>query len=359
MRKRWVVAGVVVAVVCATGVTVAMTSRNHKASAGPSTTDTATVQRGDLSDTLSQSGILTYRTGPDGAPYDVINQASGTYTKLPSSGDSVSCGDELYRVDDEPVLLLCGSTPAYRSLSQGDNGPDVAELNANLVHLHCASRAQLDPSSDSFSSQTASALTKLQARVGQAKTGSLKLGQAVFLPEPARIATLSIQPGAPARPGSKVLSATSETPEVHVALDPSQQDEVKVGDSARITLPDNTTVTGKVDRVGRVATAPPGQPTAAATTPVFISLDNPGQARRLDNAPVQVDITSRSIDNVLSVPVTAIVGTSGGGFAVDVVRTGGRREFVPVKLGLFDTAGGRVEVDGALHAGDRVVVPSS
>ena len=32
-----------------------------------------------------------------------------------------------------PVLLLCGSTPAYRSLSEGDSGRDVAELNANLV----------------------------------------------------------------------------------------------------------------------------------------------------------------------------------------------------------------------------------
>ena len=38
----------------------------------------------------------------------------------------------------------------------------------------------------------------------------------------------------------------------------------------------------------------------------------------------------------------------------------GRRELVAVKLGLFDTAGGRVQVvEGDLHEGDHVVVPSS
>jgi len=57
-------------------------------------------------------------------------------------------------------------------------------------------------------------------------------------------------------------------------------------------------------------------------------------------------------------PVTAIVGKSGGGFAVEVVRDGERRELVAVKLGLFDTTGARVQVDGDLREGDRVVVPS-
>ena len=42
-------------------------------------------------------------------------------------------------------------------------------------------------------------------------------------------------------------------------LDPSQQGEVKQGDRAQITLPGNTSVTGKVDRLGRVAQVPAGQ----------------------------------------------------------------------------------------------------
>ena len=71
-----------------------------------------------------------------------------------------------------------------------------------------------------------------------------------------------------------------------------------------------------------------------------------------------MDITTKGVESALSVPVTALVGKSGGGFAVEVVRAGGRRELVAVKLGLFDTAGGRVQVEGDLREGDHVVVPS-
>ena len=46
-------------------------------------------------------------------------------------------------------------------------------------------------------------------------------------------------------------------------------------------------------------------------------------------------------------------------FDVDVIdEQTAERELVAVKLGLFDTGGGRVQVDGDLRAGDSVVVPS-
>jgi hypothetical protein len=361
MRKRWVLAGVAVLVaVAATGGLVFMSGAKQATAAGQeSPVNTATVEKGRLSATVSQYGTLTYRARSDGSPYSVINRARGTYTELPAAGDRVGCGDVLYRVNDKPVLLLCGSTPAYRSLSEGESGPDVAELNANLVHLGYASRAQLDPSSDSFGSATASALGKLQSKLGENQTGSLDLGQTVFLPESLRIATVAGELAGFARPGAQVLSATSDTLEVQLALDPSQQGDVKTGDRAQITLPDNRSVTGRVDRLGRVAQVPAGQNTGGATIPAYISLDHPEQARGLDKAPVHVNITTKGVESALNVPATAIVGKSGGGFAVEVVRADARRELVAVKLGLFDTAGGRVQVEGALRVGDRVVVPSS
>jgi multidrug efflux pump subunit AcrA (membrane-fusion protein) len=149
-----------------------------------------------------------------------------------------------------------------------------------------------------------------------------------------------------------VLRATSDTLHVQVNLDPSQQGEVKKGDRAQIALPGNSPVTGSVAGFGRVAQA------ADASIPTFISLDDPDEAGGLDKAPVQVDITTKGVDDALSVPVTALVGKSGGGFAVEVVRAGERRELVAVRLGLFDTGGGRVQVEGDLRAGDSVVVPS-
>jgi hypothetical protein len=363
MRKTWVVAVAAVLVSAAVIGDLVATSGGGQATpaAQASAVNTATVDRGNLSDMVSQYGILAYRARADGSPYAVINRAGGTYTQLPNAGDKVDCGGMLYRVSNRPVLLLCGTTPAYRSLSEGDSGPDVAELNANLVHLGYATRAQLDPSSHDFTTATASALKKMRSKLGENQTGSLALDQAVFLPEPVRIATVTGELGAPAQPGSRVAQATSDTLEVEVNLDPSQQREVKTGDRAQITLPDNSSVTGKVDRLGRVAQTQTGQdPNAGATIPAYISLDHPQQAHTFDQAPVQVAITTHGVENALSVPVTAIVGRSGGGFAVEVVGTNGRRELVAVKLGLFDTAGGRVQVvEGDLREGDQVVVPAS
>ena len=362
-RKTWVLAAAAVLVaVTATGGVVALSSAKQATSAAQEpSVNTVKVERGRLLDMVSQYGILTYRARSDGSPYSVFNRARGTYTELPNAGDEVGCGDVLYRVDDTPVLLLCGSTPAYRSLSEGTSGPDVTELNANLVHLGYATRAQLDPSSDRFSSETASAVEKLQSKLGEDQTGSLALGRAVFLPESVRIAKMTGELGGSAGPGAQVAQATSDTLEVQVALDPSQQGEVKRGDPAQITLPGNASVTGKVDRLGRVAQVPAGQNTGAlaATIPAYISLDDPEKARGLDRAPVQVEITTKGVESALSVPVTAIVGKSGGGFAVEAVRAGGRRELVAVKLGLFDTAGGRVQVEGDLRQGEHVVVPAS
>jgi hypothetical protein len=175
-----------------------------------------------------------------------------------------------------------------------------------------------------------------------------------------RIAKVTGQLGESARPGAAALNATSGTLHVQVNLEPSEQDQVKRGDRALITLPGNTTVTGKVVGFGRTAQAPAGQDGSAAdaTIATSISLDDPGKARGLDRAPVQVDITTAGVESALSVPVTALVGKAGGGFAVEVARAGDQRELVAVQIGLFDTADGRVQVTGELRAGDRVLVPS-
>jgi hypothetical protein len=273
MRKRWVLAAaVVLASAAAIGGVVATSDGGHATPAAQaSAVNTAMVDRGTLSDMVSQYGILTYRARSDGSPYTVINRAGGTYTKLPIAGDKVDCGTVLYRVNNHPVLLLCGSTPAYRSLSAGDSGPDVAELNANLVHLGYATRAQLDRSSHDFTSTTASALKKLQSKLGEDQTGSLDLGQAVFLPESVRIAAVIGELGGSAQLGTQVAQATSDTLEVEVNLDPAQQGEVRKGDRAQITLPGNISATGTCHGDG-------GQARESRAGP-----DRAGQHRRRDH----------------------------------------------------------------------------
>jgi hypothetical protein len=362
-RKTWVLAGaaVVVAAIAAGSVVAASDAKPATSSAQDTPANTATVELGNLSDTVSQFGTLTYRARPDGSPYSVINQARGIYTELPESGDKVACGDTLYRVDDKPVLLLCGALPGYRDLHLGDVGNDVRQLNRNEHDLGYDAGVEIDPNDNRFTWKTQRALEKLQHDKGFDATGALPLDAAVFLPEPVRIATVAGELGGSAQPGAEVAQATSNTPEVQLALDPSQQDEVQVADKAWITLPSNASVTGKVDRLGTVAVIPSGQNgnAGAATIPAYLRLDDPSAALGLDQAPVRVEITTKGVASALSVPVTAIVGTSDGGFAVEVVRDGTRRELVAVKLGLFDSGGGRVQVEGDLHEGDKVVVPSS
>jgi multidrug efflux pump subunit AcrA (membrane-fusion protein) len=286
-------------------------------------------------------------------------------------------------VDDSPVVLLHGSTPAYRTLSAGITGPDVAELNADLVALGYATRAQLHPSSVSFGSATTAALEKLQAALGVTQNGKLTLGRAVFEPTAMRVTSVSSQPGGRAHPAETLLQATSTTRQVQVALDASQQTSVAVGNKVSITLPDNQTIPGVVSSVGAVATCPSSSGSAgsgsssaapgtdscssggsgSSTTPTItagISLAHPSATATWDQAPVQVGITTDKVPNALVVPVTALLGRSGGGYTVEVVGAGARSHLVPVSLGLFDDAKGLVQITGSgLAAGEQVVVPAT
>jgi hypothetical protein len=327
------------------------------------------VRHGTLSQQVNASGTLGYLAQADGSPYQVVNQAQGAFTQLPTAGQVIGCGSRLYDVANNPVVLLCGSTPAYRALSEGDSGPDVEQLNANLVHLGDATSWQLDPSSDYFSSETVYALEQLQAKLGEDQTGSLNLGQAVCLPGPLRITNTTATLGSLAHPGMSVAKATSTSRQVQVQLDAAEQSSVRVGDKAQITLPDNTATPGTVTQIGTVASSSgsgssessgSGSGSSTATIPIYIALKDPKAAGRLDQAPVRVQITTAGVNNALIVPVDALVAQSGGGYAVETVDARGVHHLVPVTVGLFDDADGLVQVTSAgLAAGERVVVPST
>ncbi len=382
-RNTWVLAGAaVVAAAIATGVVVAASGAKQAAPAAQEPpTNTAKVEKGELSATVSLAGTLTYRAQADGSPYSVINQAQGTYTRLPDLGQVISQGQVLYRVNDSPVVLLYGSTPAYRTLSTGAAGADVAQLNADLVALGYATSAQLDPTSASFGPTTTTAVEKLQAALGLTQNGTLTLGQAVFEPTAVRVTALSAQLGASTQTGQTVMQATSTTRQVQVALDASQQTDMAAGDKVTITLPNNQTTPGVVSSVGTVAICPPtsgpggssSSPAApgtdtcssgnpGSTTPtitVVVTPSDPTATGTWDQAPVRVSITTASVPNAMAVPVTALLAQSSGGYAVEVIGPGGTNHLVPVSLGLFDDADGLVQVTGSeLTAGQKVVVPA-
>jgi peptidoglycan hydrolase-like protein with peptidoglycan-binding domain len=380
-RKRWLLAGAaVLAAVAAIGGVAVTPGAKPASAAAPPPVHTAHAEKRTLSAMVSQPGILTYRARSDGSPYSVINHARGTYTKLPADGQVIRQGHVLYRVNDRPVVLLDGSTPAYRTLTVGASGPDVAELNADLVELGYATRAQLKPRSASFGPATTTAVAKLQATLGVTQSGSLKLGDAVFEPSSVRVTSVSAQLGGSSQSGETVMQGTSTTREVQVALDASQQTSIAVGDKVTVTLPNNKTTPGVVSSVGAVAACPsssgwgsssaaPGTDTCSSassgnpTTPtitVGVIPSHPAATGTWDQAPVQVGITAVSVPDAVVVPVTALLARSGGGYAVEVVGAGASNHLVPVSLGLFDDADGLVQITSSgLAAGQEVVVAST
>jgi multidrug efflux pump subunit AcrA (membrane-fusion protein) len=72
---------------------------------------------------------------------------------------------------------------------------------------------------------------------------------------------------------------------------------------------------------------------------------------------VNVNITEQRADDVLAVPVTALLALSGGGYAVQVVA-GNTSHLAGVTTGLYSDT--MVQVSGpGIAAGMRVEVPSS
>lgn len=286
---------------------------------------------------------------------------SASYTMLPAPGKVVLRGEPLYAVDGQPALLLYGRAPAWRAFRAGMSaGADVAELNANLAALGYGA-----PSGDVFTAATTAAIDALQRARGLAETGSLLLGAVVFEPGPARVTAVTPTLGQAVQPGA-VLTASSTRQDVAIQLDASQQGEVNVGDRVSVTLPDNSTTPGVVTSVGKVATAPApasdqsqGGGSSAPTITVDVRLLHAGVAGHLDQAPVNVSITTATVKDALVVPVDALVALAGGGYAVEEVEATGLHQLVAVTPGLFDDAAGLVQITGSgLAVGQRVVVPA-
>ena len=354
-KAPWVI-GLTVLVV-AVGVSLAIadpfaaTRSGNAGLANAHSTGLYTVVRQGLSSQTQVPGTLGYA-----GTYTVVNQAQGTVTSLPSIGQVVTQGYVLYEVGLNPVILLYGQTPANRTLSEGMTGPDVEELNADLVALGYVTGTELSPTSDVFTPATTTGVKKLQAAVGVAQTGTLTLGEAVFEPTAVRVTSVSATLGGPAQAGQSVLAATSTTRQVSISLDADQQSEVAVGDHVTISLPNNQTTTGIVTSVGTVATTPASGGTPTVT--VLANPTDPAATGAWDQAPVNVTITTGTVSNAVVVPVDALLAEPGGGYAVEVVDPTGIHHLVTVALGLFDDAQGTVQITSGLTVGQHVVVPA-
>ncbi len=352
--RRWLVT-VVAVLAIGSGVTAAIALRPPAAPpVTPVLSPIATVERADLAETHTVDGVIGY-----GTPTPLPALLPGTITALPAAGAILGRGQRLYAVDNRPVLLLLGTLPAYRDLEPGDRGRDVRQLETNLRRLGYQG-FQVDRH---YTEATADAVRAWQDDHDLDCTGVVELGRVLFWPTALRVDTVEVTPGQVITAGTTVLTHTPTDRIVTADLDVAMAGLVRVGATVPVSLPGRSPVTGRIKAIGTtiegaVAEAgagadPPAEPTVAFT----VMIADQKALGRITGAPVQLRLTGERRDNVLTVPVAALLALREGGHGVEVID-GADRDVVPVRTGMF--AAGQVEISGdGITEGTRVGTAAS
>lgn len=375
-RRRPIVWAVAVCTAIAAGsaiVWIRTVGGDDTAAAAPAAVATVAITRTDVSTSRLLSGSLGF-----GAPRPVKSLREGVVTWLPQPGATIGRGEVLFRLNDQPVPLLLGSPPLYRTLSARNTvGRDVAMVAANLTALGYAIGAQpkpgetvsqeatgVSPSSSAppsgparttvkagdgvLTSALIGAIKKWQRDRGLPADGSLEVGDVTVLPAPVRVDSVAGLVG-DAADGS-LMSVTPTTKVVTVQSPAAEVGSLHEGDPATVRLPDGTQLPAAVGSIATVAAQEGQQAQAVAVT---ITLENPDAAGPLDGAGVSVEIAGETHRGVLTVPVGALLALREGGYAVQLED--GR--LLSVKTGLFSR--GMVEISGdGLGEGLKVVTAS-
>ncbi|MGZ8611981.1 MAG: efflux RND transporter periplasmic adaptor subunit [Actinomycetota bacterium] len=311
---------------------------------------TATVETRDLVERETFDGSLGYDD-----EQVLSSMRSGTLTGIADEGSTLRRGAVLFKVDERPTVLMLGEVPAYRALSSGVEGKDVRQLQRNLLALGFTDGGDLEVTGE-YDADTAEAVRDWQEDLGLDRTGVVELGDVVFTPSASRrMGGHALEPGSSVAAGAQVASTTSTERVVTIDLATTDQDLVSEGDRVQVELPDGSTVSGRIGEIGRVAETDETDLEADPTVTVTVRLTEDVEIA-LDEAPVDVNVETSRAEDVLAVPVQALLALAEGGYALEVVE-GQRTTLVGVQTG--DVADGYVEVSGNGLIEGLVVVTAS
>ena len=283
-----------------------------------------------------------------------------------AAGQTISNGEKLAEIDGEPLFALAGRVPAWRDITPGESGPDVAELQKALASLGYYTGGDTP---GFFGTATQDAVSLYYEHIGYTApaTGGVPMTDVIFLPSlPAKVILVNgakgQQPGQPflelAARGS--LALTGELPPAYAAqvkagLKVKIFDEV-TGIHAAGTIADIGTAT-TITPIGAIVNVGGGSAAAGSTgagstgsgstgaagsagssnsggatnpgAPPFIPLTvQPSKPlpAALNGENVLVTVaTGRTEGPVLTVPVAAIVTTGSGTSYVTVAGTAASR----------------------------------
>ena len=306
--------------------------------------DTEVVEVRDLSLDVGADGTIEY-ADPVTVVHRSATPAPAVVTWVPAVDAVIEAGDELYRVNDEPVVLMIGAEPFNRTLADGvDDGADIEVLEQNLVALGYDPDGAMTVD-ETFTTATAAAVEAWQEDLGTEITGEVELGDVVVLPHPVRVSGVAADVRSSVSDRSEVVQTTSTGRVIEFTVPATDIATIAVGDAVVVELADRTEVTATI-----VTTEPAldGAVLATAVADGQLFSGQPGST-------VEVSWAADAADSAMSVLASAITRVEGMGHALEVVDGTGTR-YVSVEVGIVD--GQYAEVTGAgLEPGMTVISP--
>ncbi len=267
-------------------------------------------------------------------------------------------------VDAAEALAIENAQKAYDdALKSYNEGVDAAEALA----IENAQKAY-DDALKSYNegvdqeSELAKAKEELEELKLSAKSETFSPTNAYASDSPIIIGSYINDTGSAVSLNSQLYNISSIGIEVVFQVDASDQETVSVGDSVEIELPTDERVPTQITFIDQVVT----QTQSGEFIEVTLEVLNPEEIEAYDQAPVKVFVTTEISENVLYVPVNALLALAEGGYALEVYsggievgtfegESGVDTSYVAVEIGVFTD--GFVEVKGNISEGQIVVVP--
>ncbi|MEZ5175980.1 MAG: hypothetical protein R2823_07225 [Acidimicrobiia bacterium] len=326
------------------------------------------VEQGTLTQTVTGQAEVrpetTTRIGAPAVPQGTIAVA----TEVPLlPGDPVAAGTVLLAVANRPIIAMEGPVPAYRPMTLGARGPDVAQLHEALADLGYG-EVWDEAFYDRATARAVAALYRdlgyqpLDAdgsEVGETGTDAIvPLGEIVFVNTlPGSVTEVGVTVGSTVDADALVVSSGALTLVGTIAT--VEAAGVRSGQPAEVRFSDGFVAAAQV--VAVPAPSPPGSSTddegaspTLGTTLVQLEPTQPLTPDRIGSSGALSITTAVSSQEALTVPITAIHDDGAGNTWLDVVEGDNSRP-VDVNVGL--SVSGRVVVeatDGSLRVGDQV-----
>lgn len=276
----------------------------------------------------------------------VNDPQSGVVGWIVDAETVVEAGDVLYERDQQPVVLFDGQSPAWRTMSIGDVGQDVAQLESNLLALGYGTEAEFTVD-DTFTSATAVIVERWQADLGGDETGSVAQGDVVFGPAPARVGTVTATVGS-ATDAGPILVLSSMDRELVFTISAATVENIGPGSTVDGRLPDRSTIAGTVTEI-----VPAGSGFSRVDAALII--DEGTELPAGDSIPVTVTWSDVQATDALTVAASALLRLDQGGYAVEVVDEPGHTVLVPVTVGVRYAS--RVQILDGLEPQSIIVAP--